>query len=484
MDKKTLTESDIRTKFITPAIVGASGEKWDVMSQIREEAYFTAGRVIVRGKTVKRGKAKKADYILYDRPNIPLAVVEAKDNKHSVGDGMQQALDYAEILDIPFAYSSNGDAFLEHDRTGTSGTVTREISLDQFPSPQELWSRYQKAKGYTPAQEAIVTQDYYDDGTGREPRHYQATAINRTVDAIARGQNRILLVMATGTGKTFTAFQIIWRLWKSGAKKRVLFLVDRNILANQTMIGDFKPFKGRMVKLTSRNSSIEKSDGTTVNLPTGVSQDRKVDKSYEVYLCLYQAVTGTDEKKNIYKQFSRDFFDLIVIDECHRGSAADDASWRKVLTYFDSATQIGLTATPKEKTEIDKEGKIVIEELAAKGVFLDELAEQVGADYDAFDLICHVAYDQPPLTRKERADKVKKRDAFAKYGEQAQEVMAALLEKYAAGGIANVESMEILRVDPLSGFGTPFEIVSIFGGKKNYQNAIKTLEDELYKPAA
>src|SRR6266567_3060032 len=214
MDKKALTETDIRTKFITPAILA----KWDVMTQVLEERYFTKGRVIVRGKMTSRGKARKADYILFFKPHIPLAVVEAKDNNHTVGAGMQQALDYAEVLDVPFVYSSNGDAFLEHDRLATSGIVERELALDQFPSPDELWRRYRQAKGYTDRQEDIATQDYYDD-SGKVPRYYQEVAINRTVEAIARGQNRILLVMATGTGKTYTAFQIIWRLWKSGAKK-------------------------------------------------------------------------------------------------------------------------------------------------------------------------------------------------------------------------------------------------------------------------
>lgn len=282
MNKKALTEADIRTKFITPALTGANGDKWNLMTQIREEAYFTKGRVIVRGKTVKRGKAKKADYILSYKPNLPLAVLEAKDNNHALGDGMQQALEYAEILDVPFAYSSNGDAFLEHDRTATNVTVTREIPLDQFPTPEELWTRYRAAKGYSAAQEAVATQDYYDDGSQKAPRYYQLIAINRTVDAIARGENRILLVMATGTGKTYTAFQIIWRLWKSGARKRILFLVDRNILADQTKTNDFKPFGQAMTKITNRT----------------------VDKAFEIYLCLYQAVTGTEEEQNIYKQFS------------------------------------------------------------------------------------------------------------------------------------------------------------------------------------
>src|SRR5580765_7238853 len=328
MNKKELTEADIRTKFITPALLGANGSKWDLMTQLREEIYFTKGRVIVRGKIVKRGEAKKADYILFYKPNIPIAVIEAKDNNHSVGDGMPQALEYAETLDLPFAYSSNGDAFLEHDRTVASGQVEREIPLDQFPTPEELWSRYTDAKGYSTDQESVAAQDYFDDGGGKEPRYYQRVAINRTVDAIARGENRILLVMATGTGKTYTAFQIIWRLWKSGAKKRILFLVDRNILADQTKTNDFKPFGQAMTKITNRT----------------------VDKAFEIYLALYQAVTGSEEEQNIYTQFSPDFFDLIVVDECHRGSAADDAAWRKVLTYFSSAAQIGMTATPKETT--------------------------------------------------------------------------------------------------------------------------------------
>ena len=326
MNKKDLTETDIRTKFITPALDRDKGGKWDLMTQIREECPFTDGRVIVRGKSVARGERKRADYILYYKPNLPIAVIEAKDNRHSVGAGMQQALDYAEILDVPFAYSSNGDAFWEHDRTRKSGQIEREIPLHQFPSPDELWARYRASKGYTDAQQTVVKQDYYDDGSRKSPRYYQLVAINRTVDAIARGEKRILLVMATGTGKTYTAFQIIWRLWKSGAKKRILFLVDRNILADQTKTNDFKPFGKALTKITNRTA----------------------DKSYEIYLALYQAITGTEESQNIYKQFSPDFFDLVIVDECHRGSAAADASWRQVLDYFKSATQIGLTATPKE----------------------------------------------------------------------------------------------------------------------------------------
>jgi type I restriction enzyme R subunit len=788
MDKTELTEADVRTKFITPALVGPGG--WDVMTQLREELYFTKGRVVVRGRTVQRGQASKVDYLLYYKPNIPIAVIEAKDNNHAVGAGMQQALAYAETLDVPFAYSSNGDAFLEHDRTAAAaagGPVEREIPLDQFPTPDELWTRYCRAKGYTPPQQAVVTQDYYDYGTGKPPRYYQLTAINRTVDAIARGQNRILLVMATGTGKTYTAFQIIWRLWKSGAKKRILFLVDRNILADQTKTNDFKPFGTAMTKITNRT----------------------VDKAFEIYLCLYQAVTGTEESQNVYRQFSPDFFDLIVVDECHRGSAADDAAWRQVLEYFSSATQIGLTATPKETKDVsnieyfgepiytyslrqgiddgflapykvvriglDKDldgwrpeaGKVdnfghviedreydagdfdrnlilerrtavvaatvteflrstdrfaktivfcenvdhaermrqamvnanpdlaranskyvmritgdndegkaqldnfidpestypviattsrlmstgvdaqtchlivldraiasmtefkqiigrgtrineeygklfftimdfrratalfadpdfdgdpvqiyepgpneppvlppddgqgdgedgggddtigpgsgpdpggdrpkryvvadvevrvavrrvqylgadgrliteslkdysrnavrktyasldaflavwndaarkraILDELAARGVFLDELAEQVGRDYDAFDLICHVAFDAPPLTRRERAEKVKKRNVFGKYGDKARAVLDALLEKYADTDIRSVETMEILNVPPLNAFGTPVEIVGYFGGKPAYLAAITEMEAALYHGAA
>lgn len=786
MNKKKLTEADIRTKFITPALVGEDGSKWDVMSQILEEHYFTKGRVIVRGETVTRGKAKKADYLLFYKPNLPIAVVEAKDNTHAVGAGMQQALEYAAILDLPFAYSSNGDAFLEHDRTGTGDTVERRIPLDEFPTPEELWQRYRKSKGYTDAQADVARQDYHDDGSGKSPRYYQHIAINRTIDAITRGETRILLVMATGTGKTYTAFQIIWRLWKAGAKKRILFLVDRNILADQTKTNDFKPFGQAMTKIAKRT----------------------VDPAHEIYLSLYQAITGSEEEQNIYRQFSPGFFDLVIVDECHRGSAAEDAAWRKVLEYFAGATQIGLTATPKEtkdvsnieyfgdplytyslkqgiadgflapykvirlgldkdldgwrpeegktdrygreiedreyndldfdrnlvlekrtklvaariteflqatdrfaktivfceniehaermrqalvnanpdlaaadsryvvritgdndegkmeldnfidpesdypviavtsrlmstgvdaqtcrlivldkrigsmtefkqiigrgtriqedygklfftimdfkratalfadpdfdgdpvkiyepkpdepvvppeelegRTEADEDSplgealgalgeeagrpkkyyvddvevavvtervqylgadgkliteslkdytrktvrktyrslgaflgawngaerkRILIEELAEQGVFLDELAEQVGRDYDDFDLVCHVAFDQPPLTRHERAEQVKKRDVFAKYGEKARAVLQALLDKYADGGIRSVESFDILRVPPLNTFGTPVEIVKIFGGKPNYLAALRELETALYQKAA
>ncbi|MBL7176050.1 MAG: DEAD/DEAH box helicase family protein [Desulfobacteraceae bacterium] len=785
MDKKSLSEQDIRTKFVTPAIEKAG---WDVLTQLREEVTFTAGRIKVRGKLVARGKSKRADYILYYKPNIPLALIEAKDNKHGVGDGMQQALDYGSTLDIPFVYSTNGDAFLEHDRTKSSGKIEKELPLDGFPSPVTLWQRYRGVKKISDEQEPIVTQDYYVDVSGKAPRYYQSIAINRAIEGIARGQNRILLVMATGTGKTYTAFQIIWRLWKAKAKKRILFLADRNILVDQTRINDFKPFGGAMTKITHR----------------------KIDKSYEIYLSLYQAVTGHEEDMNIYKQFSRDFFDLIIVDECHRGSAAEDSAWRQILEYFYSAAQIGMTATPREtkyisnidyfgkpvflyslkqgiqdgflapykvirvdidkdftgwrppkgkldkhgieiedrlynqkdydrtlvlekRTELvskrvteflmdtdryaksivfcddvdhaermrknlvnensdlvaqndkyimritgdetlgkaeldnfidpesrypvvattskllttgvdaqtcklivldqrieslslfkqiigrgtriqedygkyyftimdfkkatelfadpdfdgepvqiyepdtndpiisddeddsgsdqdwddddviidyeevgsddgegkrvkyvvddvptkiiserhqyfDKDGKLIteslrdytrktvrrdyasldkflikwskaekkkaiIEELEEQCLYLEDMAAEVGKDHDLFDLICHVAFDKPPLTRKERVEKVRKRDYFTKYGEQARAVLDALLEKYADSGIEPIEDIGVLKVQPLKQFGTPIEIVKMFGGKEKFEEAVHELEKELYRAA-
>lgn len=790
-DKKSLSERDICTKYITPAITAAG---WDLHTQIREEVSFTKGRVIVRGKLHTRGVQKRADYILYYKSNIPVAVIEAKENGHSVGSGMQQALNYAETLGVPFVFSSNGDAFLMHDRTGFAGEVERELALDAFPSPTELWQLYCQWKGLETAEARhTVEMPYYDDGSGRAPRYYQANAINNTVEAVAKGQQRILLVMATGTGKTYTAFQIIWRLWKSGTKKRILFLADRNILVDQTKNNDFKPFGAAMTKISKR----------------------QIDKSYEIYLSLYQAVSGSEEDQNIYKQFSPDFFDLIVIDECHRGSAAEDSAWREILAYFSSATHVGLTATPKEtkdvssivyfgepvysytlkqgiedgflapykvvrididrdvqgwrpskgqvddkgqaiedrvynqidmdrtlilkqrtelvakkitefliatdpyaktivfcddidhaermrqalvnlnpervkesrkyvmritgdeiegKAELDNfinpeerypviattsklmttgvdaqtcklvvldqhiksmtefkqmigrgtrinedygkfwftimdfkkatelfadpafdgepviiyepkgdelpappendpdeivigedgqpiprggadtgtatagpgaggepgpgrvkyvlgdvtvyvvaervqyygpEGKLITEslkdytrqtvrkdysslddflrrwdkterkaailrELEEHGVLLEPLAEEVGKHFDAFDLICHVAFDQPPLTRRERANNVKKRNYFAKYGEQARKVLETLLEKYADTGIQNIEDIKILTLDPFKNMGTASELVSAFGGKQGYTTALHELEKQLY----
>ena len=345
MNKKDLSERDICSKFISPAVARVG---WDPMLQVREEVSFTNGRIIVRGKLVTRGKAKRADYILYYRPNIPIAIIEAKDNNHSVGDGMQQALGYASTLNIPFVFSSNGDGFLFHDRTGASAEKEATLALDQFPSPVELWGKYRAWKGLNPDEEKIVLQDYFDDGSGKAPRYYQCNAVNAAIEAIAKGQDRILLVMATGTGKTYTAFQIIWRLWKAGRKKRILFLADRNVLVDQTMVNDFRPFGAAMAKLSTSAKTIEREDGSQVELTQALDKKRRIDTAYEVYLGLYQAITGPEERQKLYREFSSGFFDLIVIDECHRGSAAEDSAWREILDHFSTATQIGLTATPKE----------------------------------------------------------------------------------------------------------------------------------------
>ncbi|MCO2797607.1 DEAD/DEAH box helicase [Pseudomonas aeruginosa] len=334
MDRTHYSERDVCTKLITPAIQQAG---W-LQHQFREEVSLTDGRVMVRGKLATRiknpdakGGPKRADFVLYARPNLPIAVIEAKQAKFSVGHGMQQALAYAEMLDAPFAISSNGEGFLFHDRTGLTQPIERELSLTEFPSPDNLWPLYQQWKGLVKDSAVkLVEQPFYSDGSGKEPRYYQRVAINRSIEAIAKGQQRVLLVMATGTGKTYTAFQIIWRLWKAKAKKRILFLADRNILVDQTMQQDFAPFGEVMHKVTNR----------------------EVKKNYEIYLALYQAVTGREEWKQIYRQFPADFFDLVVIDECHRGSAADDSAWRDVLDYFNSATHLGLTATPKETKEV------------------------------------------------------------------------------------------------------------------------------------
>lgn len=798
MDKKALSERDICTKFIAPAIAAAG---WDIQRQVREEVTFTKGRVIVRGKLHTRGQARRADFVLYHAPNRPIAVIEAKDNTHGPGVGMQQALDYAESLDVPFAFTSNGDGFVFHDRTVDGGTpgaaVETHLTLDQFPAPADLWARYCAWRGLDATSTPKAEAPYYDDGSGRAPRYYQVNAINRTVEAVAKGQQRVLLVMATGTGKTYTAFQIIWRLWKSKQAKRILFLADRNILVDQTKNNDFKPFGAAMTKITSR----------------------KIDTAYEIYLSLYQAVSGAEEDKNVYKQFSPDFFDLVVVDECHRGSAADDSAWRDILDYFSSATQVGLTATPKETKDVsstyyfgepvytyslkqgiedgflapykvvridfdrdlqgwrppkgmlDKNGqpiedriynlkdmdrqlvlemrtqavatkitqflnasdpytktivfcddidhaermrqalvnlnpervkenrkyvmritgddaegkaeldnfinpearwpviattsklmttgvdaqtcklivldqhiksmtefkqiigrgtrinedygkfwftimdfkkatelfadpafdgdpvqiyepqdedspvppdeatdtsggsgtpgggmpggepegeglggggeggegrvkyvigkdvtvhivaervqyygpdgkliteslreytrqcvakqfrsmndflrrwssaeqkKVVIEELAALGVLWEPLADEVqaktGKPLDAFDLICHVAFDQPPLSRRERAEGVKKRNYFAKYQGAARQVLEALLEKYADTGIEPIEDLKILQLPPFDRIGAPLELVRAFGGKAGYASAIADLERQLYEP--
>jgi len=786
MDKKALSERDICTKFITPALEKSG---WDITTQVREEFPLTKGRIIIKGKLHGRKAPKREDYVLFHKPNIPIAIIEAKDNRHTIGDGMQQALGYGEMLDVPFIFSSNGDGFLFHNKISKNGTVESELSLDNFPTPESLWRLWNEHKGITESALETIEQDYYSDGSNKTPRYYQLNAINKTIEAIAKGQNRLLLVMATGTGKTFTAFQIIWRLWKSKAKKRILFLADRNILIDQTMTNDFKPFGSAMTKI----------------------KNRQANKSYEIYLSLYQAVTGNEEERNIYKQFSPEFFDLIIIDECHRGSAAEDSAWRQILEYFSSATQIGLTATPKETKDIsnihyfgdpiytyslkqgiddgflapykvvridmdkdfgwrpdkgmldkfgneiedriynqsdmdkvlilenrtkavakkvsdflkatdrfdktiifcddidhaermrqaivnenadlvkqnskyvmritgdndegkaeldnfifpesrypviattsklmstgvdaqtcklivldqriqsmtefkqiigrgtrvnedynkysftimdfkratelfadpdfdgdpvqiyvpgedetpvppdieepeevedilDVEGnpedevwepfegtvegepvrvrryyvnnvpvqvaserviyfdangkqiteslkdytrktimeefasmddflkkwsstdrkKAIIDELAEHGIFFEPLAEEIGRDCDPFDLVCHVAWGMPPLTRRERAENVKKRNYFTKYGNQAQKVIDALLDKYADEGVEHIEETQILTVSPFTDFGTPVEIIRAFGGKEKYLKAVAELEKELY----
>jgi type I restriction enzyme, R subunit len=780
--KKLLSERDICTKYITPALADAG---WDLQTQLREEVALTSGRVIVKGNKAKRDEKsiRRADYVLYLKPGIPLAVVEAKDNNHTVRAGIQQALDYAAMLDVPFAFSSNGDSFLFHDKTLHDGELEREISLDAFPPPEVLWQRYLSWKGIASNVEPLYAQDYYP---GKPARYYQLNAVNRAIEAVAKKQSRILLVMATGTGKTYTAFQIIWRLWKAKAAKRILFLADRNILVDQTKTNDFKPFAGAMTKI----------------------ENRTVDKSYEIYLSLYQAVTGTEDAQNIYRQFSPDFFDLVVIDECHRGSAAEDSAWRAILDYFDSAIHLGLTATPKETTEVsnstyfgepvytyslrqgiedgflapykvirvdldkdlgwrpttglvdklgqvvedriynqsdmnrslvltrrdeavakriteflkatdrmaktivfcedidhaarmrqaltnanadlasvnskyvmqitgdNQEGKLeldnfinprrpypviattsrlmttgvdaktcklvvldrtiksmtefkqiigrgtrideehdklwftildfkkatelfadpafdgdpvviydpdpidpivppddptddenddgsdgtdettggtdgtdpapglgrvkyvietvpvyvvnervqylgpdgkliteslrdftriqigkqfvsldaflqawnetdkkqaIIDELEGHGVLFDELAKEAGKDLDPFDLVCHIAFGQKPLTRRERAEKVKKQDYFGKYGDTSRKVLQALLDKYADDGIENIERIEVLRLAPFDQLGSPVELMKSFGGRAQYETAIRELGRSLYQ---
>ncbi|EOU0464942.1 EcoAI/FtnUII family type I restriction enzme subunit R [Escherichia coli] len=328
LNLSNLTEADIITKCVMPAILNAG---WDNTTQIRQEVKLRDGKVIVRGKVAARRTVKSADIVLYHKPGIPLAVIEAKANKHEIGKGMQQGIEYARLLDVPFVFATNGDGFIFRDATAAEGEcLEKQITLDDFPSPAELWQKFCLWKGYTQAQLPVITQDYYDDGSGKSPRYYQLQAINKTIEAVSNGQNRVLLVMATGTGKTYTAFQIIWRLWKSKNKKRILFLADRNILVDQTKNNDFQPFGTAMTKVSGRT----------------------IDPAYEIHLALYQAITGPEEDQKAFKQVAPDFFDLIVIDECHRGSASEDSAWREILDYFSSATQIGLTATPKETHEV------------------------------------------------------------------------------------------------------------------------------------
>ncbi|EEX9766511.1 DEAD/DEAH box helicase family protein [Escherichia coli] len=328
LNLSNLTEADIITKCVMPAILNAG---WDNTTQIRQEVKLRDGKVIVRGKVAARRTVKSADIVLYHKPGIPLAVIEAKANKHEIGKGMQQGIEYARLLDVPFVFATNGDGFIFRDATAAEGEcLEKQITLDDFPSPAELWQKFCLWKGYTQAQLPVITQDYYDDGSGKSPRYYQLQAINKTIEAVSNGQNRVLLVMATGTGKTYTAFQIIWCLWKSKNKKRILFLADRNILVDQTKNNDFQPFGTAMTKVSGRT----------------------IDPAYEIHLALYQAITGPEEDQKAFKQVAPDFFDLIVIDECHRGSASEDSAWREILDYFSSATQIGLTATPKETHEV------------------------------------------------------------------------------------------------------------------------------------
>ncbi len=326
IDKKELSEADICDGYITPAIYEAG---WKPIIQVRREVTLTPGPVVVRGNMSSRNKkrAKRADYVLQWEPDVPIAVVEAKDNKKSISHGMQQALGYADLLNVPSAFSSNGDGFASHNKAAVDGEdIETEFSLDNFPTPVALWARYKRYRGISSDEEPLIIEPYFDDGTAKAPRYYQVQAINKVVEEVAKGRQRLLLVMATGTGKTYTTFQIIWRLWRARHVKRILFLVDRNALADQTVVNDFKPFGSVMTKV----------------------KNRKIDPAYEVHIALYQALTGPHEEDKAFKSVSKDFFDLVVIDECHRGSAAEDSSWREVLEYFNSAIHLGLTATPKE----------------------------------------------------------------------------------------------------------------------------------------
>lgn len=323
--KWQMTEEDIKLNFITPAL----SPKWN--GRMTMETQITDGKINLRGNLVSRAQPKRADYVLYINANNPIAIVEAKDNQHAVADGLQQAMTYAQMLDVPFAYSSNGDAFREHDfLMGTE----RDIAMEDFPTPDELYARFQKGAnggaGLTQAEEAIIGQPYYSSQSTYPPRYYQRVAVNRTLDAIARGQDRILLVMATGTGKTYTAFQIVYRLLRSGMKKKILYLADRNILVDQSIQQDFAPLEKTIHKI-----NVAKDDPSSIT-------------SYEVYFSLYQQLVGDDEEEHYSALFQPDFFDLVIVDECHRGSAKEESRWRRILEYFSSATQIGMTATPKE----------------------------------------------------------------------------------------------------------------------------------------
>ncbi len=337
MNKRALSETDICDRFITPALHQAG---W-LREQILREHAFTAGRITVRGRMVSRGRKRRADYVLLVG-QVAIAVIEAKDNSHAVGDGLQQALAYADALHTPFVFASNGDGFVLHDRSGLSEQRETQLSLEAFPGPQELWQRYCRWKGLSDDQQRVALQPYWEGGSRKQPRYYQRTAIQEVVEAVAKGERRLLLVMATGTGKTLVAFQIIWRLWKAKRAKRVLFLADRNVLVNQTMTNDFRPFEGAMAKLSTASKTIEKADGSIEELSLALDRQRRIDPSYEIYLGLYQALTGPEERQKLFREFTPDFFDLIVVDECHRGSADEDSAWREILEYFASAAQLGL----------------------------------------------------------------------------------------------------------------------------------------------
>lgn len=341
MGKRDLSEEDIKVRYITPAVEKAGWDK----QQIRYEYTFTAGRIILRGNVTSRGKKKRADYLLFYKPNFPLAIIEAKNNNHSMGAGLQQAIDYADILDVKFVYASNGDGFVEQDLI--TGNI-RNLLLKEFPTPDELYQRYVHEMNLSETGEKALLEPYYWVPGYKTPRYYQRIAIDRTVNAVANGENRVLLVCATGTGKTFMAFQIIYRLWKAGIKKKILFLADRNVLVDQTISGDFKPFGGKMTKV----------------------ENKKLDSSYEIYLALYQQLAG-DKGEEPFKQFKPEFFDLILIDECHRGSAKEESAWRKILDYFSGATQIGMTATPIETKEASSQtyfGEAIYEYSLKQGI--------------------------------------------------------------------------------------------------------------------
>ena len=341
MGKQDLSEEDIKARYITPAVEHSGWDK----KQIRYEYAFTAGRIILRGNITSRGKQKFADYLLFYKPNFPLAIIEAKDNNHPVGAGLQQAIEYAEALDVKFVYASNGDGFVEQDLI--TGDI-RNLSLDEFPSPDELYHRYVNEMNFSETGEKALLEPYYWVPGYKTPRYYQRIAIDRTVNAVARGRDRVLLVCATGTGKTFMAFQIIYRLWKAGIKKKILFLADRNVLVDQTISVDFKPFGGKMTKV----------------------ENKQLDSSYEIYLALYQQLAG-DEGTEPFRQFKPEFFDLILVDECHRGSAKEESAWRKILEYFSGSTQIGMTATPIETKEASSQtyfGEAIYEYSLKQGI--------------------------------------------------------------------------------------------------------------------